>query len=134
MTELRRGDVVLIAFPFVAEGQLQRKRRPALVVQADRYNRRRAAVIIAAITTARGHETLPCNLRVTKDSREGREAGLRLDSVVDCQTLATVPREEVVRRLGRFPPETMQKINQALVDALGLAAPEQRAKRGHSPH
>lgn len=76
MTELRRGDVVLVAFPFIAQRQVQRKRRPALVVQADRYNRRRAAVIIAAITSARAHRHLPCKLPVAKDSPEGREAGL----------------------------------------------------------
>ncbi len=122
MIELRRGDVVLVAFPFIAQRQAQRKRRPALVVQADRYNRRRAAVIIAAITSARAHEHLPCKLPVAKDSPEGREAGLKLDSVVDCQTLATVPRDHIVRRLGRFLPEIMPKINQALEDALGLSA------------
>lgn len=120
MIELHRGDVVLVAFPFIAQRQAQQKRRPALVVQADRYNRRRAAVIIAAITT-RAHQHLPCKLPVAKDSPEGREAGLRLDSVVDCQTLATVPRDQILRRLGRFLPEIMPKINQALEDALGLS-------------
>lgn len=120
MIELRRGDVVLVAFPFIAQHQVQRKRRPALVVQADRYNRRRAAVIIAAITSGRAHRQLPCKLPVAKDSPEGREAGLRLDSVVDCQTLATVPRDQIVRRLGKFLPEIMLKINRALEDALGL--------------
>ena len=123
MIELRRGDVVLVAFPFIAQRQVQRKRRPALVVQADRYNRRRAAVIIAAITSARAHQQLPRKLLVAKDSPEGRDTGLRLDSVVDCQTLATVPRDQIVRRLGRFLPEVMPKINQALEDALGLPTP-----------
>lgn len=122
MINLSRGDVVLVAFPFVTQSHVQRKRRPALVVQADRYNRRRAAVIIAAITSTRSHEQLPCKVPVMKDSSEGREAGLRLDSVVDCQTLVTVPRDEIVRRLGRFPPELMRQINDALQDALGLAA------------
>lgn len=42
-------------------------------------------------------------------------------SVVDCQTVATVPRTEIVRRLGRFPPEMMHRIDQALEDSLGLA-------------
>ena len=118
--DVHRGDVVLMAFPFVAQSQAQRKRRPALVVQADRYNRGRAAVIAAALPSTRAHEHLPCKLPVAKDSPEGREAGLRLDSIVDCQTLATVPREEIVRRLGRFPPETMRRVDQALQDALGL--------------
>lgn len=90
------------------------------MVQSDRYNRRRAAVIIAAITSTRTHERLPCKVFVGQHTLEGREAGLKPDSVVDCQTLATVPRDEFVRHLGRFPPELMLKINEALEDALDL--------------
>ncbi|MDQ7850025.1 MAG: type II toxin-antitoxin system PemK/MazF family toxin [Armatimonadota bacterium] len=123
MIRVGRGDVVLIAFPFVTEGYVERKRRPAAVVQADRYNRRRTAVIIAAITSTRAHDELPCKVLVTKDSPAGVQANLRLDSIVDCQTLATVPRSEIVRRLGRFPPDVIQRIDQALQDALGLSGP-----------
>lgn len=126
MIEVGRGDVVLVAFPFVAEGQSQQKRRPALVVQADRYNRRRSAVIIAAITSTRAHSRLPCKLLVEKASPEGRSAGLKLDSVVDCQTLATVPKDELVRRLGKLPDDFMWRADQALADALGLRSPERR--------
>lgn len=119
--EIARGDVVLLAFPFLTEGQVERKLRPAVVVQADRYNQRRAAVIIAAITSTRSHTGLPCKVVVEKDSPAGQQTGLRLDSVVDCQTVATVPRTEIVRRLGRFPTEVMRRIDQALEDSLGLA-------------
>lgn len=122
MPRLGRGDVVLIAFPFVAEGQMQRKPRPAVIVQADRYNRGRTAVIIAAITSTRSHEHLPCKVFVPKDSPAGSRAGLRLDSVVDCQTLATIPKEEIVRKLGRFPLDLMRRIDEGLQDALDLPA------------
>jgi mRNA-degrading endonuclease toxin of MazEF toxin-antitoxin module len=122
MTDLHRGDVVLVSFPFVAGGEFERKRRPALIVQSDRYNRRRAAVILVAITSSRMHHELPSQVAVSKDTPEGRQAGLRLDSVVDCQTLVTVPREEIRARLGRFPLETMGRVDRALEDALGLAA------------
>lgn len=121
MTDPRRGDVVLIAFPFIAQGQTERKRRPALVVQSDRYNRRRAAVVVAAITGATPRQMLPCKVPVTQQSPQGRQAGLRLDSVIDCQTIATVPREEIVARLGTLPPELMRRVDEALKDALGLA-------------
>lgn len=119
-TDLHRGDVILIAFPFIAGGQLQRKRRPAVIVQADRYNRRRDAVVIAAITSSHGHKELPSKVLVRKNAPAGRQGGLRLDSVVDCQTLATVPRDEIVGRLGRFPLDTLRQIDRALADALAL--------------
>ncbi|MGA2384119.1 MAG: type II toxin-antitoxin system PemK/MazF family toxin [Gemmatimonadales bacterium] len=120
VTELRRGDVVLVAFPFVAAGRTERKRRPALVVQADRYNRRRHAVIIAQITSARTGVALPCKVAVAQSSAAGRRAGLRLDSVIDCQTIATVPSEEIVAQLGTLTPELMVQVDKALTDALGL--------------
>ncbi|MGH7549181.1 MAG: type II toxin-antitoxin system PemK/MazF family toxin, partial [Gemmatimonadota bacterium] len=93
MIEARRGDVILVAFPFVGEGGLGRKRRPAVVVQSDRY-RSRAAVILAAITSSQKRRDLPCKVTVMRDSPQGRSAGLRTDSVVDCQTLITLPRSE----------------------------------------
>lgn len=123
MIEVARGDVALVAFSFIARGDVQRKRRPAVVVQADRYNKRRAVVIVAAITSTRSYTDLPCKVPVTKDSPAGRPANLRLDSVVDCQTLATIPREVIVRRLGAFPGDTMERIDLALQDALGLTRP-----------
>ena len=112
---------MLIAFPFITQRQTERKRRPALVVQADRYHRRRAAVVIAAITSMTSKRLLPCKVPVTLHSPEGRQTGLRLDSVIDCQTIATVPREEIVARLGTLPPELMRKVDSAVMDALGLA-------------
>jgi mRNA interferase MazF len=120
VTDPRRGDVVLIAFPFIAQGQTERKRRPALVVQADRYNRRRAAVVIAAITSMSPEHLLPCKVPIAQHSTEGRQAGLRLDSIIDCQTIATVPSEEIVARLGTLPHVLMRRVDDALRDALGL--------------
>lgn len=117
--DLHRGDVVLVAFPFLESREIKRKLRPAVVIQSDRYNRRRAAVILAAITSTQAHRDLPCKVAVARDSPGGRAAGLRTDSVVDCQTIVTVPRDEVVRRLGTFPPAVVARIGRALQDALG---------------
>ena len=125
--DLQRGDVVLVAFPFVAGPDVQRKRRPALVVQANRYNRRRSAVVVAAITTSQTHASLPAKVAVPQDSDAGRAAGLRLDSVIDCQTLATLPRREIVSRLGRLPADLMRQVDRALADALDLPGGESTA-------
>ncbi len=109
-----------MSFPFIAEGGTHRKLRPALVVQADRYNHSRRAVIIAAITSSRTHARLPCKVAVDRESVEGRLAGLRLDSLIDCQTLATIPNTEIVRRLGTFSTTLMARVDGALKDALGM--------------
>lgn len=77
-------------------------------------------VIIAAITSTQSHKEVPSKVVVEKDSPEGRRAGLKIDSVVDCQTLATIPRSETVARIGRFSDEVIARINRGLQDALGL--------------
>jgi mRNA interferase MazF len=117
-TSLRRGDVVLVSFPFADDART--KRRPALVVQADRYNRGRAMVVLASITSSRTHRALPCKVYVKQDSKAGRASGLRFDSVVDCQTLVTLPREDIAAQIGALPASAMQHVDDALRDALGL--------------
>ena len=118
--ELRRGDVVLVEFPLVGSTKGGRKKRPALVVQQDRYNRRRAVVILAAITSSTARHRLPCKMLVTQKSPEGHRSGLKMDSVVDCQTLVTIPREVITKKLGSLPKGFMRRIDEALKDALGL--------------
>jgi mRNA-degrading endonuclease toxin of MazEF toxin-antitoxin module len=120
MIDVRRGDVVLVAFPSHSGGTARRKRRPAVVVQADGCGRRRAAVILAAITSTRAHRELPSKVTVSRDSTECRRAGLRTDSVVDCRTLVTIPCDELAARLGRISKKTMTQIDRALGHALGL--------------
>jgi mRNA interferase MazF len=120
MIELRRGDVVLVSFPFMGKDGPETKRRPALVVQSDRYNRRRNALILAAVTSSLKGRDLPSKVFVARDSVEGREAGLRTDSVVDCQTLVTLPRSEIVACLGRLSTRLLSAVDHALRDSLGL--------------
>lgn len=121
-SDLRRGDVVLVEFPF--SGSLKRvlKKRPALVIQHDRYNRRRSVVILAAITSSQAHRRLPCKVLVARNSPEGKKAGILLDSVVDCQTLVTVPTAVIIKKLGSLPKTFMHSIDAALKDALGIRA------------
>jgi mRNA-degrading endonuclease toxin of MazEF toxin-antitoxin module len=45
---MRRGEIVIVAFPFATGGG--GKNRPAVVVQCDRDNRRLSNTIIAMIT------------------------------------------------------------------------------------
>jgi len=118
--DLRRGDVVLVAFPLVGSAKGGQKKRPALVVQHDRYNRRRAVIILAAITSSKAHQRLPCKVPVAKNSPAGRQAGIKFDSVVDCQTLVTIPREVITKKLGSLPKGVIREVDAALHDALGL--------------
>jgi|GEM_PF-247485 mRNA interferase MazF len=96
----RRGDVVLVLFP---NSDLRTaKRRPALVLQRDALGSGLEQTIVAMISSnlaRRGHDS---RVFVSKASPEGRAAGLRLDSVVMTDNLATVLDTEVDSLLGRL--------------------------------
>jgi len=51
MTELKRGDVVLVYYPLISSGLSERKLRPAVVVQCDKNNLRLNDVILIPLTS-----------------------------------------------------------------------------------
>ncbi|HEY5314394.1 MAG TPA: type II toxin-antitoxin system PemK/MazF family toxin [Pirellulales bacterium] len=114
-----RGDVVLALFPFTdASGS---KRRPALVVQCQRNNRRLQDVILALITsnTARV-STEPTQLMIEIATLDGQQSGLLHDSAVKCEHLMTVHERLIERVVGHLSPGMMQQVDQCLRSALDL--------------
>jgi mRNA interferase MazF len=111
-----RGDVVLVLYP---DSNLRTaKRRPALVVQANNLRTGLAQLILAMISsnlTRAGH---PSRISISQTSHEGQQMGLRTDSVVLTDNLATVLEVEVDRRLGNLPD--MAPVDAALRHTLGL--------------
>ena len=116
---LRRGDVVLLAFPF-SDGRGV-KVRPALVVQADRNNRRLTNTIVAMITTsaARAHAE-PTQLRIPVASAAGKASGLLFDSALKCENLFSVEQRAIQRVIGRLPADVLRRVDGCLRAALGL--------------
>ena len=115
---VRRGDVVLVLYPF-ASG-CGASRRPALIVQKNRDNRRLANTIIAQITTNMLHVNDPTHLLISWGTPEGQHAGLLHDSVVSCNNLATVHEDRIHRVIGRLPDAVLSRIDECLKAALGL--------------
>ncbi len=116
--KVRRGDVVLIDFPFPSGGGA--KVRPALVVQNDRDNQRLVNTIVIQITSITRRALEPTQLAVPLSSPAGIQGGLRQDSVVNCVNIATLHENTILHLLGSFPPATMQEVNARLKAALGL--------------
>ncbi len=113
---LRRGDVVLVLFP--DSNLVTAKRRPALVVQADELMTGLSQTIVAMITSNLRRAGHPSRVEVTRASPEGREMGLRTDSVVMADNLATVLETEIDRVIGRC--SDMHLVDDALRCTLAL--------------
>jgi mRNA interferase MazF len=115
----RRGDVVLIDFPFAA-GE-PGKVRPALVVQNDLDNQRLDKTVVAMITSNLRHGGDATHVLIDPASPEGDGSGLQGPSLVACLNLFTIHQSAVQRTLGRLSPAAMQKVNECLKAGLGLA-------------
>ncbi len=111
----KRGDVVLVRFP---NSDLKTyKKRPALVVQGDDLNTGLPQKIVALITSNLSR-TGPTRIHVRQSDPNGQTMGLRTDSMIVADNLATVLDREIYKRIGHCP--TMPHVDQALKLTLGL--------------
>jgi mRNA interferase MazF len=101
MTRFKRGDIVLVLFPN-SDG-VTFKKRPALIVQADNLATGLAQTIVALVTSNMARAGHPSRLLVSVASSEGQKTGLRTDSVIVTDNLATVRDVEITAVLGVWP-------------------------------
>jgi mRNA interferase MazF len=116
---VNRGDVVLLNAPFVTRPGS--KVRPMLVVQSDRNTAHIRNTILAAITTnvSRTHE--PTQVFIDISTSAGRQTGLLANSDVSCENLLTVRKSQIIRTIGKLPPELLENVNKALKVSLDLS-------------
>ena len=116
MTNLERGDVVLVLFP---NSDLQTfKRRPVLVVQASNLKTGLPQFVGAMITSNLARRGHPSRVFIALQSAAARGAGLRTDSVVMTDNLATILEAAVVQKLGRLAD--LRDVDGALRVTLGI--------------
>jgi len=115
----RRGDVVIIEFPFVDGGR--GKNRPALIVQSDENNRRLQNTIVAMISgNLRRADQVATQVLVDPQTVAGRSSGLHGPSVVKCENLYTVRQQDVLQTIGRLSTELMTEAEACLKASLEL--------------
>ena len=110
----RRGEVYLVSFDPTLGAEI-RKTRPALIVQNDVANRSSPITMVAAISSIFEAPLYPTEVAV-----RAPEGGLTADSVVLLNQIRSIDRQRLVRRLGRLAPETMRRVDRALLVSLGL--------------
>jgi mRNA interferase MazF len=108
MTDYKKGDIVLVSFPFT--DLTTTKQRPALIISPEQYNQG-ADVVIAFITSnlnsPRRYRDYPI--------KEWQTAGLPKPSIVRMK-FATVEKGIVIKKLGEIQEKDKQEIEQQLVD------------------
>jgi len=110
-----RGMVVEVSLDPVV-GHEQGRSRPCVVVQNDVGNRFSSTTIVAPMTDA-AHIRQPSPIYVLVRKGDG---GASKDSYVLCDQLRTVDQQRFRKVYGVLAPETMARVDAALLISLGL--------------
>ena len=102
---MNRGEIVVVA----TKGAYTSKPRPALVVQASRYNDTHASITVCPITSDCVDAPL---FRLTLPP--GARTGLDLPSQVMVDKVVSVPRAAIGRTVGRCDPNELEAVDDAL--------------------
>ena len=105
---MRQGQVYWLHFG--GAGSRPSGRRPAVVIQHDRFNRTRInTIVVVAVTSNLKYAVLPGNVRLRKN-----EAGLSRASVANVTQIATIDRQQILARIGRLSRRRLDEVWQGV--------------------
>ena len=111
---IRQGEVYWFHFG-APEDSAPAGRRPALVVQHDRFNRSAIATTVVAVVTSNLRlGDMPGNVRLSRG-----EAGLPRPSVVNVSQLRTIDRSRLGERVGVLTPARLRQVLKGLALLFG---------------
>ena len=101
----KRGDIVLVLFP--NSDLITAKTRPAIIVQADNLQTGIPQIIVAMITSQIFRAGHPSRVSILRNSPEGKQSGLLVDSVIMTDNLATITTSAIYRLIGSISTENV---------------------------
>lgn len=120
MAKYKKGDIVLVPFPFLIAGNIKRKLRPALVISDHAISKRYNDLIVLSVTSKVHKPLFETEVLIDFFSPEFAQTGLAVDSVIKCDMILTLPEDIVVRKIGELADNLMEKVEGALLKALGI--------------
>ena len=115
---IRQGDVFWLHFR--GTGSEPHGKRPAVVVQHDRFNRSAiSTTVVAAVTSNLRLSAMPGNVRLRKG-----EANLNRPCVVNVSQLGTVDKQRLADRVGSLGGTRLREVLNGLGLVLGLSGVE----------
>ncbi len=113
MTTYRRGDVVLVPFPF--SDQSTTKKRPAVVISSTLYNETSQDIVILAVTS-KVEKSVGIGECLVSD---WKDAGLLKPSAVK-PAISTIEQTLVLKKLGDLSPRDSSSMDKAIKGFLDL--------------
>jgi mRNA interferase MazF len=109
---------VLCRVPMPSTGLAQFKVRPAVVISANQLNQILDDLMVVPFTSNINRPLTVTQYLITGD--EITSAGIRVDSVVRCESIFTLNKSMILRKLGSLSSETINQVNFCLIAALEL--------------
>lgn len=113
MTAYKKGDVILVPFPF--SDQTTTKKRPAVIISSDAYNNATSDIFIMAITSQIGKE---CGIGECL-IKDWQNAGLLKPSAIK-PAVSTIEQSLVLKKLGRLSDHDLAAMENTLKELLNL--------------
>ena len=108
-----KGKIVLIHFPFT--DLTATKLRPALVIYEGKRD-----VVAVFISSKIPYELSDVDVLVTKKHAGFKKTGLKVDSVIKLDKIATVLKDLIIGELGELDKESSKEVNQKLKKMLEI--------------
>lgn len=106
---IEKGDLYWVDFGYSGESE-PGYRRPALVVQADSFNRSSIpSVMVVPLTTKLKLAKAPGNVVLKK-----AESGLKQDSVIVVSQIVSIRKKRLEERIGRLDPSLLFLVDQGI--------------------
>jgi mRNA interferase MazF len=108
---IKQWNVVVVPFPY--SDKLAEKRRPALVVSSDKFNKETGLLWVAMITSTanigwHGDVEIPIS----------GKSGLTAPSIIRTAKVATIEQERVLRVTGRIDGKTSNKVKRYILETI----------------
>lgn len=113
MTVYKKGNVVLVPFPF--SDQTATKKRPAVIISSNLYNDASSDIVIMAITS-RIDKTIVIGECLIKD---WQVAGLLKPSAIK-PAISTIEQKLILKKLGSLSSYDLSSVENALKKLLDL--------------
>jgi mRNA interferase MazF len=112
MTTYSFGDVVLVPFPFTDQSAV--KKRPAVLVSSNRYNRQCPDIVIMAVTSQMRWADYYGDVVIS----DWQQAGLLKPSVIK-PVFTTLEKDMVIKPLGQISDSDRDALTSILREILG---------------
>ena len=116
--KLSRGNIVLCKIPMPSSELKEFKLRPGIIVSKDLNNKRLDDVIIAICTSNISRSQEPTQYLIKGE--EIAQAGIKVPSVVKCESLLTISKSMIVKIIGTLSENGIYNVNDCLKNALEL--------------